>query len=70
MSFYQREAELSLAESAAGKSGPGDGHEPEALMPAVGKPIPGTDPFNPPLEVAVPTRPKGGWRGRPAWIVR
>ena len=33
--------------------------EPEALMPVVEL----SDSFNPPLAVAVPTRPRGGWRG-------
>ena len=62
MSFYQREAELSLAQPPA----PAKSAQAEQELPVVTSP----DPFNPPLEVAVPTRPKGGWRGRPAWIVR
>jgi phage terminase large subunit-like protein len=66
LNFYRQEAELALAQPAASA-------EPalaELELPQ-GLPVETTpDSFNPPLEVAIPTRPRGGWRGRPAWIVR
>ena len=62
LDFYRREAELSLAPSPSAAE-PG---RAEQELPVVAPP----DPLNPPLEVAVPTRPRGGWRGRPAWIIR
>jgi hypothetical protein len=62
LDFYRREAELSLAPSPSAAE-PG---RAEQKLPVVAPP----DPLNPPLEVAVPTRPRGGWRGRPAWIIR